>query len=423
MRSGDMKQRALRAAVLTLVLIAAVLWPQGAVAQIRVSASPGGSFQSPINRKGVEAYARILRLDEDQRQAILALFEGYRSGIREVQQETKKLAKEMQEEFADSMDVSALKDAAKKFEPLTNRTQELEKQFFDDLHSLLTEEQQARVPSLERYRRRETNMRFSMVAGARVDLLEIADRLKVAEADPGVAQALESYEMEMDRALTVREGAMAEMEKQNQEMAEKLMENMDFSAVNSMMKKMIEMDRPLRELNKTYARRIGEALPEGKAAEFEREFKLRAFPLVYREPHIVTELRAALKLTDLSESQRTEIEQLQRGYEREAAGINRRWALAIEERDDKGIIPAMAMVTGGGRDNPTAEPRKARRDLDKQTASKLKSLLNDAQVAKLPEAPKRSQQEEMMEMMGMDIDPELMSGEDGWGAFGSGEDD
>jgi Spy/CpxP family protein refolding chaperone len=405
-------------AVMLAVAAAVFCWPRASVGQMRVSASAGGSFQSPVTRKSVEGYARVLGLDEDQRVAVRALYEEYREGMRQVREETNKLMKEMQEEFADTMDVSVWKDAAKKFEPMTKRSADLEKQFFADVQSLLTSEQEERVPALERYRRRETNLKFSMVTGARVDLLEIAERLKLAEASPSAAMALESYELELDRTLTARESAMRDLEKEGEKIAEQAM-NMDFSAMNKMMKKMLDADRPLRDLHKTYARRIGEALPEGKAAEFDREFKLRAFPLVYREPHVVKELEAALKFTDLGGSQREEIEQLRRNYLREAGAINLRWASAIEERDDKGIVPAMAFMGGGG-ENPAAEPRKARRELDKRTSTRLHSLLNEEQKGRLPEAPKRSQQEEMMEAMGIDIDPDMLPGEDGeWSMFGN----
>jgi hypothetical protein len=77
----------------------------------------------------------------------------------------------------------------------------------------------------------------------------------------------------------------------------------------------------------------------------------------------------------------------------------------------------MSFMGGGNQDNPTAEPRKARRELDKQTSEKLHALLRDDQKARLPKEEKRNQMEDAMDMMGMDIDPELAGD---WEQFGEG---
>ena len=65
----------------------------------------------------------------------------------------------------------------------------------------------------------------------------------------------------------------------------------------------------------------------------------------------------------------------------------------------------MMMFMGGGNDNnPVIEPRKNRRELDRRTSERIRSLLNETQIAKLPKEPPRNPAEDAMELMGMHVD-------------------
>jgi hypothetical protein len=398
-----------------VVLIAAVLLPglflpAPAVAQMGGWMGGGGpgDFQSPITRRSITKYAEILNLDEDQKAAALALHDGYMEGVRAVQADMQKTFKEMQEKFSDTMDASVWRDAGKVFKPLQERTEALEKQYFADLQALLTDAQAERFPSVERARRRETQMRFSMVAGVRVDLFELASNLKL-DQNEDVKQLLASYEVDLDRALVVRESGSKEMEAEGEKISEQAA-NMDFAAMNQSMNKMFkrlkELERPVREVNKTYARRMMSVLDEETGQKFDREFRRRGFPRIYKESHADKEFAAALGLEDLDERQRRELSQLQAGYLRERAAADQKWAAAVEEHDDKGEVNFMMFMGGGNQDNPVIEPRKNRRDLDRRTSEKIRSLLNEEQVAKLPKEPPRNPAEDALEMMGMDFDME-----------------
>ncbi len=367
----------------------------------------GGDFQLPITRRGVDAYAKILGLDEDQKAAALTLFEGYRADHKAVRDDVKKAMEELQAKFRDTMDMSVFKDAGKQMKPLTKRMEDLEEQYFTDLRSLLNEGQSERFPRVERYRRRETGLMFAMVGGARVDLIDVVAKAGVdPAADPSLAETLQSYELDLDRLLAAREAGMKGFEEEGEKVAEEAMQ-MNFARVEKMFKAWMDLERPMRDLNKNYARRITPMLPADKQAAFESNFKLRSYPSVYRTPHTMKEIDAALKLEDLDADRRTQIEGIRAAYERDLEVANGKWAAAIEEKDDKGIIPWMAMM-GGGKENPIAGPRSERRELDKGVRERLHALLSPEQKEKLPKEPKRDQTEEAMDMMGMDIDPELM---------------
>lgn len=367
----------------------------------------GGDFQLPISRRGVDSYAKILGLDEDQKAAALVLYEGYRADHKTVRDEIKKAMEELQDKFRDTMDMSVFKDAGKQMKPLMQRLEDLEKQYFSDLRSLLNEGQGENFARVERFRRRETGLMYAMVGGARVDLIDVVTKAGVdPAADPSLAETLLSYELDLDRLLSAREAGMKAFEEESEKLTEEAMQ-MNFSSIEKMFKSWMDLERPMRDLNQNYARRLTPMLPEDKRALFETNFKLRSFPSVYRTPHTMKEIEAALKLEDLDADTRTRIEGIKAAYERDLEVANGKWAAAIEEKDDKGIIPWMAMM-GGGQENPTAGPRSDRRELDKGVRERLRALLSPEQQEKLPKEPKRNEAEEAMDMMGMDIDPALM---------------
>jgi hypothetical protein len=397
----------LRRGLLTaLALLLGLVLPAPALAQMGWMGGPSADFQTAITRRNVATYGDILWLDGDQRAAALALHDGYMEGVREVRADIQKAMQEIQEKFSDTMDASVWRDAGKIFKPFQERSQRLEAQYFADLKDLLTDEQAERFPAVERARRRETQMRFSMVAGSRIDLVEMVSNLKL-ELPGEAAQILLSYEFDLDRALVSRESGMKDMEAEGEKIAEEAA-SMDFAAMNKSMNKMFkqmkEMERPIRDLNKSYARRLSGSLDEESAQKFEREFRLRSFPRIYRESHVSKELAAALALEDLDEHQRNELTELRGRYERERAPIDLKWAAAIEENDNTGEVNFMMFMGGGNQDNPVIEPRKNRRDLDRRTSERVRSLLREDQVAKLPKEPPRNPAEDAMEMMGMDFD-------------------
>ena len=401
--------------IFVIALLLGVLAVPSARAQMGMGGGMNGSdFQVPISRRGVDSYSKILGLDEDQKAAVLALHEGYRAGHKATRDEIKKAMEEVQAKFRDTMDMSVFKDMNAQMKPLTEKLEGLEKQFFADLRSLLNEEQGERFPKVERFRRRETGMMFAVVGGARVDLLDVLEKVGVsASADPSLSETVTSYELDLDRLLAARETGMKAFEEDSEKITEEAMQ-MNFSRLEKLFKSWMDLERPMRELNKNYARRITPMLPAEKQPLFETAFRQRAFPAVYKTPHTMKEIEAALKLEDLDAGKRAQIESMKAAYERDLEPANAKWAAAIEEKDDKGLIPFMAM-RGGSKDNPTAGPKSERRELDKSVRERLHALLSDEQKEKLPKEPKRDQAAEAMEMMGMDIDPELMNQMEEWG--------
>jgi Spy/CpxP family protein refolding chaperone len=366
--------------------------------------------QGQISRRSVDAYAKLLQLDADQKAGAVALFEGYQAGMKEVGEGSKKAMEKMQERMREEgMEPAIFKQLETDMQPLTKRAEELESGFFSDLKALLTPEQAGRFDKVDRHRRRDKQMRFALASGSRANLLEVVDAIKAPEDNKELNDALESYEMELDRVLIARESAMKGLEEDGKKIQEKAMEgmkNMDFSAIMAesikMMKKGKELEKPLREVHKTHARRIAEHLPADKQADFQREFKLRSYPRIYRESDVSKQMKAALGFTDLTPEQKTRIEEIRASYEKDLGPLNQQWAAAVEVKEDK-LIVNMPMMPSQEED-PTVEPRKARRELDKATRTKLREVLTDEQKERLPKET-RNPMDDMMDM-GIEIDAE-----------------
>jgi hypothetical protein len=388
----------LAACGLTVALGAMAIWPRAGVAQDRgmprdrmmvtstVSVgSPGAA--GAVSRKSVERWAGIVGMSDDQREAALALLEGYRAEYDAAQKEMNDAMAEARRAFEESQDPAVfgekMPQARRKFVETSRRA---ERVLMADLRSLLTAEQEEDWARVERMRRREIGGRMTTVSGDAVDLVEIVEGLKLAETERAdVAETLEAYEQELDRAIQARLRAMdaaPDLEPGRPINMEQLQARMAESR---------EIGLRLKEINHRSARKLESMLPEEKRAEFGRAVKLASFPRVYRPTHASRVLEAAAKLSDLDAPQLEQVEALRAQYEREITAANEALAAAIEkdEADPKrgGSMggPGGGMVMRFGDENEDlASARRAKRELDERTRKKLSSILRPEQEERLP---------------------------------------
>lgn len=367
-------------------------------AQVRVMASitedgGGGGFgASQIAKKNVDAYAKLLGLTDEQKETVSALHEGYQAQFQEASGEMRAVMEEARRSFEESQDPAAFAEkmpaARKKYR---DRTRELEKTFMADLKSVLTPEQTAQWPRVERQRRRETTLRMGSLSGETVNLIEIVEGLSLAEAGrAALAQALEEYETDLDRALAAKEKQMEDGP------AFESGRPFDVAAMQERMAKAREAGAKVRDVNQRHARKLESLLPEDTRPAFDGAVRRASFPRVYRPSRVSRSLDAAEKFDDLDASQRESLSSIRAAYERDLAQVNDRWASAIEEDEKAPNGGEGGMSFGGDGQNvqisfgdeeqtgPLAEARKARRELDDRTRERIESLLTKAQRDRLP---------------------------------------
>lgn len=361
--------------------------------QVMVSVGDQVGERGLFTARGFEAYCKILGLDATQKDVARELMEGTsaanRSASDEMRVAMKAFGEKMQAKMKDGGWEAAQKMLGEEMPAITTKYIEkrasLEKQFFEDLKGLLSEEQLAKMPSVERHRRRETELRGTGgFEGWTVDLFEVVDALKIDATGGEIRDELARYETRVDQLLIERQRLQKDGEKRLQDS----MKAMDLTAIEESQKPMKENGQAVRDVTKVSAAKIAGLLDEAKRAEFEAEMLRREYPRIYKTPHVVKEMDAALGFKDLDEAQRQSLKELKEKYAREADGLNQTWRKAIEARGDTGNV---RMVIRTSEDGPEDDPekdvndaKKARRALDESFEEKVRGLLREEQRAKLP---------------------------------------
>lgn len=370
------------------------------------------SMIAPISSRSLDAYARILSLDPDQKEAARALLAGYQTQHRAAVEAFQSRVKALQEETQKSQDWMGFGQRMRELgSSLRDEVDKAERGFFDDLKVLLNDNQSQRFERVERARRRENVLRFGLVAGQAVDLFSVAETVGVADR-PAVDELLRAYEVEMDRRLQEFERWQRDQEKAFEDVDPM---NFDMARLSKTMGEMFDRSRQIRDVNRRFARQIAQAVGEADGPRFSDEFQRRAHPRVYRPSLAAKCLRAAQGFADLTDPQKQDLRLLRESYERELAAANARWASAVEALEDKRgpnwMEEMMQRAMGdGGKDDGVGEARKARQDLDDRTLERLLAILNKEQAARLPEKPATPDQPRFGPMEDMfympDADPE-----------------
>ncbi|MCC6660277.1 MAG: hypothetical protein IT437_05270 [Phycisphaerales bacterium] len=384
-----------------LAAMVALLIPGPARAQVGMAMNMG-DFDGSITRTSLDKYARVLGMDDAQKEMAGTLFEGYRTAYKAIGKEMQEAIQDIGRRAQEDRDWSLYRtEMPEKMKGFTERMEKVRTGFLDDVKALLSEDQKARWPKVERMRRRDEGLRFGFVSGAGVDIVDVAAGA-LGEAPPPaeLPAVLDRYELEMDKALVDLQDAGREQQDKAMDAAS----NMDMDAMRAMMKKFEDMAKGLRDINQRYARLVRPLLPADAATKFDTEVKRRSYPRVYRETLAEKSLAAAEKFSDLTPEQRETLGSLREQADRELPSARDAWAAAITDRENAegGMLSGMmqgAMGDGGGGSDGVKDARKAVRDLEDQLLSKLKAALTDAQNERLPTKDDVKQSENGFDVM------------------------
>jgi hypothetical protein len=367
----------------SLAFILALVSP--ARAQIGGLFGPSGSFEGGITRKGVNAYAKILSLDETQKEAALDLMKGNRAALKELQKEMEAKSNALQEKMREAGDFQLMaKEMPAIAKEAMNKARAIEKSFFEDLKALLTPEQEAKFNLVEYHRRRETWLRIGLRSGQGVDLIEALEKNKIdPKSNPELNEAVNAYMENVDKLLRPVEGLLDEaMTKMFDKMGKG-----DFMTMADAFVPMDDQAKKIRDLNRDAARKILPLLSEKDRAAVDLDIKRRSFPRIYKESNPERAMAAALKFDDATQDQKDAIKSLMESYKRDAESANDKWAAAQEEKEEKKggkVKMMMNMWQEQGGEDDAAKAKKAREELDAKTIDRLKAILREDQRSKLP---------------------------------------
>lgn len=336
-----------------------------------------------ISGRQLEKYASILSLTDDQKEAATALVEGYQAAVRQQGETLREMMDEIRSSGADFRDPEVREEMRKATETMRAERKKLDEGMFTDVKSLLTPAQVEKWPTFERAVRREAGVRRGLMSGERVNLFEVVEGLKLSPAEQQPLDALMGeYDVELDRAITARNTAY-------EEAMTKVMEARGAGNTEEMQKFMDsgrEASVRVKDVNKKFARQIGETLVAERRAEFEVAVKRASFPDVYRQTQAERGIAVAEQLEDLTESQRESLRTMKESFVRNLGTVNERLAKAQEEQENTATIGTMMQRFGGGGQEPTeiATARTEKRELNETALEGLKKVLTPEQAAKLP---------------------------------------
>ncbi|MCC6660278.1 MAG: hypothetical protein IT437_05275 [Phycisphaerales bacterium] len=383
--------------ILAVVAVIGLGGVASAQQQVMVSAmtsvgGPGGA-SGRIPRSSLDKYTRLLALDDTQMEMARTLYEGYSGAHEAASKERKDQLGVLMRSIEETGDRGAQQEkTAEVMKAYRKKVSGLETSFMSDLRALLTEEQSARWPGVERMRRRELGLGHSGgVSGGSVDLIDVARSLDLD--GPGLADALGQYEVELDRVMVERLDAKDEFDGSHPGGG-----SFDAGSLQSLMAESKEFGRRVRDINESFTRRVETQLAEGDRPAFLAEVRRRSFPQVYREPYAMKMYKAAQGFSDLTPDQKEQIGADLDRYRHELDTANSAWADAIAESEDD---PGSGTVSMGGGtvislrtgDEPRAltDARKARRELDQKFRDRLKDRLTKEQQDRLPKPEEEGQ--------------------------------
>lgn len=365
----------LLAACLALALVAA---PTPARAQEDAMAM---IFLNPVGRDSMQRAKKILALDAEQVTMANDLYSGYRAGIKTAMQGSKERQREAMEKAEASGDYAnvrkGMQEAMKK---TIDEVDALTKTFMDDFKAVLTTSQAEKFGAFERSRRRESGKYIQLLAGEGLDLVALMDEQNIAWRDkPEVASVVERYELDLDRSLVEREKLFREA------MQKLFTGDGEEAAARELVPKLMQQGKVSRDVNRNAVRTIGALLSPEERAKLEEQARVRSFPMIFRNRAVSQSVEAAKKIDGLGDSQKKELDEVLKNYEREALAINTAWMSAIDNAQEKSLGDAEKIMRGDDElDRPAEQAQEQRTELDKRYRERIEKLLNDEQRKSLP---------------------------------------
>lgn len=392
LRQGLASQAALAAAFITLLACSPVAWGQRSTVSTGYY-DPETSFRPELSPRDIHVIVSVLQLKPDEIAAVNTLYEGYAS---ELDTNGREVAREIGEviERAEVMqDAKLLQAADGRLAAWDTKSDQIKARFLEDLKSLLTKDQEARWPLVERELRRFKLIGKGRIAGENVDLTRVADQVvpKVWERAEAT-QVLEEYAAAFDHVLVARESAAQGFE-ESRESWTKLVDQ-DPAKAESSFQDVLRARRALREVNQRYQRQLEALLSDDDAARLRDAIFEKSFPSLFEQTYAQRYIDAACQAESLTPDQRQEAEAARDAY---LSGV-RAWrsraasVLMDFEKEDypRDLLAKLGKVppqfargfTGYSflpEEHPLRKVRLERYVLDKDAREKVAAILSAAQ--------------------------------------------
>lgn len=346
--------------------------------------------------------AAILGLSAEQTAAARDLYAAYRSDFDAARlklQDYFERAERVRADTGDEGSVQRAKERARaKFD---KHSAMLRERLLEDLRAVVTPQQMARWPMVERRLRREELGEWGGLHGSGVDVAAVFEMVEQpGDRTPGVQRALDVYEDAIDRPLLEGRKAKAEWAARQKKAAKSnivaeavhelaaergvedqvALTDADKAALNEHLTRILDISKSMQRLNLRTAEEVAGSMPSGRGPAFTREFDQRAFGEYHQPTAFADVLRRVDELEDLSAGQRERLARLRKEYEPAARSAGDRIARAV-------VAWEQARRVG---DEQEPEPREvsaakeARATVDERARRDLAALLTPEQLELFP---------------------------------------
>lgn len=268
------------------------------------------SFRPDLSARDLKLIIRVLGLGATEQQLLNDLYSGYAATLQNEGAAVREFVSTEIDRAEIMADSRLLDKAHKKIAEWQKRSEQIKKQFLEDLKSLLTREQEGRWPIVERELRRLRLIGDGRLCGENVDLVRLTEDVIGTAPLPEVADLLNRYSNDLDKALQARETFLADKRKEFDETRKS-----EPKRAKAIWDDAQRVRGAVREVNERYARQLGAAMPADKKEEFEG----KVFDLSYKPVTKATKAEQYLKdaagLDSLTADQKSQVAQIKAKYE------------------------------------------------------------------------------------------------------------
>ncbi len=353
----------------------------------------GGQTEATYSSRDVDKAAELIGFDAAQKEGAKALFDAYSSEFQEAAARFRKEQEKAREAFREDQDPAAFDNMRKEGEKLVATRTKLDKELMTNIQGLLTDAQKPTWPKFEMTQRRDKGLdRGAFMSGERLNLFTLTEKIEMpSENKAQVSALLAVYETDLDRELINRAKVQEELAAEGQKLTQggrnfRDILGGDGKEIDALINKGREASVRVRDVNRSYAKKIESALPEDKRADFAAEVQKQSYPQVYRQTRAQRQIVAAIGFGDLTPEQKASIESIRDNYNRELAEANRQLATVQDKSEMEMNFEKMTagFMGGGQNQGPDAELRKKKTELNTRTEASLKALLTEEQSVRLP---------------------------------------
>jgi len=337
----------------------------------------GDQWSPPVTARDLQDIASELDLTDEQRQVAEMLFEG----LREQYEQKAGVLRRQFERMREERNWQGMRDLGDEMRAFRQEREAMQESLLNDVKAILTTEQSAQWPAVERSLRRSQTLGRGLMRAERVDLVRLTRDFLNDDLSGDVQATVDRYATELDRELVKRN----EMFEDGMERAREMMRAGDEEGIAKLMEEARDASMRVRDLNQRYSRLIASMLPEDRRDEFNAEVRREAFPDVYRPTGASRALEAAKGFADLDEAQRQGIEALAISYQRDSSTLNERLVKAIESWEEDASARELMPWRRNRGDRPGMELRRERRELSESAVESLKKILTEEQISRLPD--------------------------------------